>query len=37
MVPDLLEPNEEMQSLAEIILPDLLEVRDYLKNVWNNR
>ena len=26
MVPDLLEPNEEMQSLAEIILPDLLEV-----------
>ena len=37
MVPDLLEANEEMQSLAEVILPDLIEVRDYLKNVWNNR
>lgn len=31
MVPDLLEANEEMQSLAEVILPDLIEVRDYLK------
>lgn len=36
MVPDLLEPNEEMQSLAEVILSDLFEVRDYLKNVWHN-
>ena len=36
MVPDLHEPNEEMQSLAEVILSDLFEVRDYLKNVWHN-
>lgn len=30
MVPDLLEANEEMEQLAEVILSDLCEVRDYL-------
>ncbi len=30
MVPDLLPPNEEMEQLTEVILPSLLEVRDYL-------
>ena len=36
MVPDLLEPDEEMNRIAEVILSDLFEVRDYLKNVWRN-
>lgn len=31
MVPDLLSPDEEMESLAEIILPSLTGVVDYLK------
>ena len=31
MVPDLLEPDEEMHRLAGVILPDLLAVREYLK------
>ena len=31
MVPDLLEATEEMEQLAEVILSDLHEVRDYLK------
>ena len=30
MVPDLLQPDGEMQTLAEAILPDLFAVRDYL-------
>ena len=30
MVPDLLPPTEEMQSLSEAILPDLAAVRSYL-------
>lgn len=31
MVPDLLEANDEMKALAEVVLADLLEVREYLK------
>lgn len=31
MVPDLLPANEEMEELAEVILPSLLSVRDYLR------
>lgn len=31
MVPDLLPANEEMEKLAEVILPSLLSVRDYLR------
>lgn len=31
MVPDMAEPNEEMERLAEVILPSLLEVREYIK------
>ncbi|MBR1708595.1 MAG: HAD family phosphatase [Clostridia bacterium] len=31
MVPDLLPPTEEMNDMAEIILPDLGAVRDYLE------
>lgn len=30
MVPDLAEPTVEMEALAEVILPSLLEVREYL-------
>lgn len=30
MVPDLAEPTEEMEKLAETVLPSLLEVRDYI-------
>lgn len=30
MVPDMAEPNEEMEALAEVILPSLLEVREYI-------
>lgn len=31
MVPDLLPSNEEMEEKAEIILPDLLKVKEYLE------
>lgn len=31
MVPDLLPANEEMEELAEVILPSLLAVREYLR------
>ena len=31
MVPDLLPENDEMEKLAEVILEDLLKVKDYLK------
>lgn len=38
MVPDMLPANEEMEELAEVILEDLLEVRDYLgKNCARSR
>ena len=32
MVPDMAEPTEEMERLAEVILPSLLKVREYIKN-----
>lgn len=31
MVPDILQPDEEIRGLAEVVLPSLIEVRDYLK------
>ena len=31
MVPDLLEPTDEMEILTEVILPSLLAVKDYLE------
>lgn len=30
MVPDMAEPTEEMEELTEVILPSLLEVREYI-------
>ena len=30
MIPDILQPTEEIRGLAEIVLPDLLAARDYL-------
>lgn len=33
MVPDLAEPTDEMRKLSECILPSLVEVREYLKNI----
>lgn len=30
MVPDLLEPTDEMRTLSEVILPSLVEVKQYL-------
>ena len=33
MVPDMAEPNEEMEALAEVILPSLLEVKEYIKQM----
>ena len=35
MVPDLAEPNEEMEMLSECILPSLHEVKEYLKKIRN--
>ena len=37
MVPDLLEPDEEMRALSGIILPDLLAVKEYLKKQCGRR
>ena len=31
MVPDLAEPTEEMECLAEVILPSLMEVKWYIE------
>lgn len=33
MVPDMIEPNEEISALCEKILPTLLDVRDYFKTL----
>lgn len=33
MVPDLLPPNDEMEALAETVLENLLEVREYLRSI----
>ena len=30
MVPDLLQPTEEIRAISEIVLPDLIAVGDYL-------
>ena len=35
MVPDQMPPNEEMESLAEVILDDLKQVSAYLESAWN--
>lgn len=32
MVPDILQPDEEIRGLAEVVLPSLLEVKDYIEN-----
>lgn len=34
MVPDLAEPTEEMEKLAEVILPSLVEVKEYIEEHW---
>lgn len=31
MVPDILQPDEEIRGLAEVVLPSLYEVKDYLE------
>ncbi|MBQ3264670.1 MAG: HAD family phosphatase [Ruminococcus sp.] len=31
MVPDILQPDDEIRELAEVVLPSLIEVRDYLE------
>ena len=31
MVPDILQPDEEIRGLAEVVLPSLFEVKDYLE------
>lgn len=31
MVPDILQPDEEIRELAEVVLPSLFEVKDYLE------
>ena len=32
MVPDQLEPDEEMRALADLVLPSLLEVKEWIEN-----
>lgn len=36
MVPDILQPDEEIGGLAEVVLPDLNEVISYLEQEWKN-
>ena len=33
MVPHLLPKNGEMETMAEVVLEDLLEVKEYFRNV----
>lgn len=33
MVPDILQPDEEIRGLAEVVLPSLVEVREYLEGM----
>ena len=33
MVPDILQPDDEIRGLAEVVLPSLFEVKEYLENV----
>ncbi len=35
MVPDQMPPNDEMESIAEVILDDLRQVMAYLENTWS--
>ena len=35
MVPDLLPEDEEMREKAEVVLPDLLKVKDYCEEILN--
>ncbi len=37
MVPDLAEPTAEMEQLSEVILPSLLEVKDYVMESGNEK
>ena len=37
MVPDILQPDEEIRSLAEAVLPSLIDVKNYLQNVLEQR
>ena len=30
MVPDIIQPDDEMKSLADVILPSLKDVQDFL-------
>lgn len=36
MVPDLVEPNDEMKEITKIILPSLVEVKDYFIKILKN-
>ncbi len=33
MVPDILQPDEEIRSFAEVVLPSLFEVKEYFSNL----
>lgn len=33
MVPDIIQPDEEIRGLAEVVLPSLIDVKNYLENV----
>lgn len=35
MVPDILQPDDEIRGLAEVVLPSLFEVKDYLESKLN--
>lgn len=35
MVPDILQPDEEIRGKAEVVLPSLVEVREYLESKLN--
>ena len=35
MVPDILQPDEEIREKAEVVLPSLVEVREYLESKLN--
>ena len=36
MVPDILQPDDEIRGLAEVVLPSLFEVKDYLSQFIDN-
>ncbi len=35
MVPDMIEPDDEMKNLSDVILPSLVEAKDYIKELIN--